>query len=318
MADRIRKINSQTSDVHAVVVTGQQLPANASIWGLAVSANGTVYAADNANNVVYKVFENGTVNGSIVGSIGVAGDVPSSGMVASGGNTARLNVPVGICVDASDNIYVADSYNHKIKRLTTHGRCQTLVGTGVSGDVSGDNGLLCQLNNPTGICVDKSGIIYICDSSNNKIKKILPSGKVVVIAGNGTAGMANGIGNSAIFDTPNGITVDNSGVLYVCDTYNYRIRKIDQNGNSITLAGFTQGFVDSVGNNARFGTCYDIVIDPANNVLWVLDYSNRAIRKVLVDGRVTTFMPWKGSTIGSASSMAVDKNGFLYILEKNV
>jgi len=317
MADRIRKINVQTSEVHAVVTTGDQLPATASIWGMCVSANGTLYVADHVNDVVYKAFEDGRVNGALVGKMNTTGDIASSGMYGSDGNTARLNVPFGICVDSSDNIYVADGANHKVKRISPSGRCQTLAGTGVAGDVCNDNGLLAQFNAPTGICVDAAGIIYVADHANNKIKKIWTSGKVTSLAGGTGGGFANGNGANALFNGLNGLCINKSRKLFVADTDNYRIRQVDEAGNVVTLAGFATGYVDGVGNVARFSECYDICVDNSG-VIYVLDYANEVIRKVLDNGKVSTLMGWKTGTVSAASSIAVDNSGFLYILEKNV
>ena len=216
MADRIRKINSQTSDIHAVITTdGSKLPTSASIYGLAVSVEGTLYSVDNDNSVVYKIFEDGRVNGTLVGKIGVPGDIVADGNAAVDGLPANVAAPVStlvpvsrirrpgsIAVDASGNIYIADSDNNKIKRLSPNGRCQTLAGSGVAGDVVNDNGLLCQFDGPMGLCVDKAGIVYVADTGNHKIKKVYPSGKTVVLAGpgkGGSGGFANGNGNNALF-----------------------------------------------------------------------------------------------------------------------
>jgi sugar lactone lactonase YvrE len=317
MADRIRKINVQTGEVHMVVKTGDQLPPTASLWGICVSANGTLYAADNDNYVVYKIFEDGRVNGAIVGKLTTPGDVASSGLSGSDGNTARLRATAGICVDSSDNIYVADGGNHKIKRLSPSGRCQTLAGTGVAGDVCSDNGLLAQFNVPYGVCVDAAGIVYVCDSENDKIKKIWPSGKVTSLAGGTGGGMANGNGAAAKFDVPVGICINKSRKLFVVDNDNYRIRQVDEAGNVVTLAGFTGGgYVDGVGNAARFSFMYDICVDNSG-VMYVIDAGNSVIRKVLDNGTVSTLTSWKNPTIGTASAIAVDNSGFLYILEKN-
>jgi sugar lactone lactonase YvrE len=324
MADRIRKINTQTGDVHAVVTTSDLLPATASIYGLAVSANGTLYAADYANDVVYKIFEDGRLKGALVGKYNTPGDVASSGLETYDGNTARLRAPIGICVDSSDNIYVADAANHKVKRLSPSGRCQTLAGGGslAPGDVCSDDGLTARFAAPTGIAVDKAGIVYVCDTGNSKIKKIWPSGKVTSLSGvTGAGGFQNGNGGDPVlgakFLAPQGICVDSNGTLYVADTGNDRVRKIDEMGNVVTLAGFASGSVDGVGNAASFGSIYDICID-ASGTIFVLDYGNSTIRRVTTAGKVTTLMGWKTGTIGSASCIAVDKSGFLYFIEKNV
>jgi DNA-binding beta-propeller fold protein YncE len=317
MADRIRKINVQTSEVHAVITTAS-LPAGAVIDGMAVSLDGTIYATDIVNDVVYKIYEDGRVLGALVGKIGLNNDVASSGMLGSDGNTARLDQPYGVCVDASGNIYVADSNNHKIKRISPSGRSQTLAGSGVDGDVCGSDGLSVQLSGPAGIAVDKAGVLYVCDSGNHKIKKIWPSGKTVSLAGGTGGGMANGQGSNALFSNPTGICVDFSENCYVLDRGNRRVRKIDSSGNVVTLAGGTAGFVDGSGNSAQFGaSTWDIAMDPSGQFMFIIDQTNDAIRKLSISGTMTTFMHWEQTT-GTTSSLAFDKSGFLYILEKNV
>jgi DNA-binding beta-propeller fold protein YncE len=238
-------------------------------------------------------------------------------MEGSDGNAARLYKPWGVCVDSSDNIYIADNLNHKVKRLSPSGRCQTLAGTGVAGDVCGNDGLSVQFNGPEGIAVDKAGVLYVCDTGNEKIKKIWPSGKTLALAGGTGGGMANGLGSVALFNSPVAICVDASENCYVVDQGNYRVRKIDSAGNVVTLAGFATGFVDGVGNAARFGTCWDIVMDPSAQFMYLIDQTNDAIRKLSQSGTMTTFMHWE-QTVSAASSIAVDKSGFLYVLERNI
>lgn len=317
MADRIRKINTETGDINSVVKTGDQLPSTASISGMDVALDGTIYAADNVNDVVYRISEDGA---NVIGMIGAAtaeGDVPSSGLAGSDGNVARLKAPVGLCVDRSHNIYISDGGNHKIKRISPSGRSQTLAGTGASGNAINDNGLLAQFASPRGLDVDLAGIVYVADTGNNRIKKIWHSGKTVVLAG-GASGFANGQGNAALFNSPQDVAVDRQGNVYVADNGNVRLRRIDESGNVVTLAGGTSGFVDDQGNDARFASLDAIAMEPGNNWLWVLDKNNGAIRRVFVDGRVRTFSVANPSTIGAVSSIAVDQAGFLYFLEQNL
>jgi sugar lactone lactonase YvrE len=317
MADRIRKINVETGTVHAVVKTGNELPATASITGMSVALDGTIYAVDNVNDVVYRISEDGTNVIGMLGAFNTPGDVVSSGLEGSDGNDARISAPVGVAVDKSNNIYLSDAGNHKIKRLSPSGRSQTFVGDGASGDSINDNGLLAELNTPRGVDVDLAGIVYVADSLNHKIRKMWPSGKTVTLAGSST-GFANGQGNAAQFATPLDVAVDRQGNVYVADNGNVRLRRIDESGNVVTLAGGTSGFVDDQGNDARFSSLDAIAMEPGNNWLWVLDRGNSAIRRVFVDGRVRTFSPANTTTIGSAASIAVDQVGFLYFLEQNV
>jgi len=316
MADRIRKINVQTSEVHAVITTAS-LPAGALMDGMAISAEGTIYVTDIQNEVVYKIYEDGRVLGAVVGKIATAGDVNSRGMYGSDGNTARLHDPYGVCVDASGNIYVADNVNNKIKKLSPSGRCQVLAGS-TSGDVCSDDGASVKFNGPAGIAVDKAGIVYVCDQGNYKIKKVWPSGRTVSLAGGTGGGMANGQGANALFGSPVGICVDFSENCYVVDRSNYRIRKIDSSGNVVTLAGGAAGFVDGVGNAARFSlNTWDIAMDPSGQFMYIIDQSNDAVRKLSVSGVMTTFMHWE-QTLNVSSCLAFDKSGFMYVLERNL
>ena len=320
MADRIRKINSQTGDVHAVIKTSDLLPATAQIFGIAVSANGTIYTTDYAEHVVYKIFEDGRLKGALVGKLNTTGDAVSNGGVggtAFDGNVARLRQPLGIAVDASDNIYISDFYNCKIKRLSPSGRCQTLAGTGTAGDVCGDNGLLCKFHDPAGIAVDKAGIVYVADAGNDKIKKIWPSGRVTSLAGATGGGDAIGVGAAAKFNSPQGVCVEANGTVYVSDTSNYKIKKVDEAGKVVSLAGNTNGSADGVGRAALMGTVYDLCIDKSGNIFFI-DYGNKTVRRLDTSGKVSTLMAWANPTNGAASSIAVDNSGFLYLLEKNI
>jgi len=319
MADRIRKINSQTGDVHVVIKTGDLLPANAAISGISVSANGTIYATDYVNQVVYKVFEDGRVSGALVGKIGVPGDRTSDGIVHDG-NYARLYQPHGIAVDASDNIYVSCFAGNKVYRISPSGRCQTLAGTGVAGDACNDNGLLAQFRNPAGLCVDKAGTVFLADAYNYKIKKIWSSGKVTSLAGKTGGGLpTNGNGANAVFSLPVAVCAEPNGTLYVADWGAHRIRKIDEAGNVITLAGSSAGRVDGLGNAAKFNWVYDICVDRSGTI-FVLDadmflFGTGAIRRVTTAGVVTTLMAWTWTTNSIVPAMAMDNSGFLYILD---
>jgi sugar lactone lactonase YvrE len=176
---------------------------------------------------------------------------------------------------------------------------------------------LAQFNGPKGICVDAAGIVYVADRNNSKIKKIWSSGKVTSLAGGTGGGFANGNGSTALFSGPYGICINKSRKLFVADTGNFRIRQVDEAGNVVTLAGFATGYVDGVGNAARFAESYAICVDNSG-VIYVLDFTNEVIRKVLDNGNVTTLMGWKSGTVSLASCIAVDNSGFLYILEKNI
>jgi DNA-binding beta-propeller fold protein YncE len=310
MADVIRKINASLDNVRVLT---RNLPASAVISGIDVSANGTVYAMDWENHVVYKIYENGKVEGVLAGRLGLSGDVLTDTINGNSGLDARFNRPFGVCVDRSNNIYVVDRANFKIKRLSAEGRVMCLAGSTV-GDTYSDDGAQVQFGVMMGgICVDNAGIVYLADHMNHKIKKIFPSGRTVGLAGN-TMGFNNDFDGRALFMYPLDVAVDAAGVVYVADTGNNRIRKITTSGNVYTLAGNgTAGLVDGNGLEAQFSNPTRVALDPSGRFLYVLDTGNQCVRKVTADGKTTTFMPY--STLAGVGDITVDNTGFLYLLE---
>jgi sugar lactone lactonase YvrE len=322
MAIRLRKVNKDTRTT-VNILESDGFAASANVHGIAVSANGTVYGADFANHIVYKIYEDGRLLGAIVGSVGVSGDqdITTLGNNTSGtdGNDARLNVPFGICVDASDNIYVSDNTNRKVKRLSPHGRCITLAGSGGTGNAIGDSGASVTFGaTMSGICVDKAGVVYLADRGNHKIKKIWSSGKTRTLAGN-VSGFHNANGNQARFNDPMDCCVDRAGNVYVADRDNHCIRKVNENGDVSILAGGnsgagTTGFINGDATTARFNNPIRVAMDPSGQFMYVLDDTNHAIRKVTTSGMVTTFMHFEDDT--QKGDIDVDNSGFLYVLEK--
>jgi DNA-binding beta-propeller fold protein YncE len=167
-----------------------------------------------------------------------------------------------------------------------------------------------------GLDVDKAGRVYVADTANHKIKKLWESGKSTRLAGS-TSGFVNATGPLAKFNSPYDCCVDNQGNVYVADTGNHRIRKITESGVVTTLAGTTAGFVDGNGIVAKFNTPKRIEIDDGNQFLYVLDAGNLAIRRVDMHGNVNTFMPYNIPPLG-IGDIAVDRSGFLYVLENDV
>jgi DNA-binding beta-propeller fold protein YncE len=140
------------------------------------------------------------------------------------GTAARFNNPSGIAVDSSGNIFVADSRNNKIRKITSQGEVDTFAGDVASGDADG-KGTAARFNNPYGIAVDSSGNIFVADVYNNKVRKITSQGVVTTLAGS-SKGFVNGKGTTAQFENPVGIAVDTDGNILVADFINHKIRKI--------------------------------------------------------------------------------------------
>lgn len=192
--------------------------------GVTVDTNGNVYVADRFNNLIRKITPTGIVS-TLAGNI--------NGGSANGiGTNATFNQPFGVAVDASGNVFVADTYNHLIRKITPTGVVSTLAGSGIIGNSNG-NGVAASFNHPFGIAVDATGNIFVADSYNNLIRKITPIGEVSTIAGSGIKGSTNGIGTSASFNEPFGITVDANENIYVSDRLNHLIRKISMNATGV-------------------------------------------------------------------------------------
>jgi sugar lactone lactonase YvrE len=189
------------------------------IQGLAVDSRGNLVIADGRANI--RLATPAAVVTTLAGSL--------EHMVGSAdgtGSAALFNYPGGVAVDAGGNIYVADTDNNQIRKVTQAGVVTTIAGTaGVTGSADG-TGAAASFNAPNGIAVDGSGNLFIADTGNDVIRMVTQAGVVTTIGGQaGVAGGANGTGNGALFNAPYGVAVDGSGILYVMDEGDFTIRK---------------------------------------------------------------------------------------------
>jgi hypothetical protein len=243
-----------------------------------------LYVADSGNNIIRKIDMNTREVKRIAGSAGNPG-------FADGNSTAALfRNPTGITTDANI-IYVSDTNNHVIRRIDKNtGDVTTLAGTaGLQGSSDGA-GSAARFFYPHGITTDRISI-FIADTDNHVIRKIaINTGEVTTLAGQaGAYGYSNGTGAVARFYKPHGITITNDGTLYVADTENSNIRKIDiQTREVTTLAGNAGkiGAVDGIGAGANFNTPWGINTD--GTYIYVADTNNHIIRKVTGTGEVNT------------------------------
>jgi hypothetical protein len=254
-------------------------------------------------------------SGSAITSSGTStsndGTVQQAALAAQADATkARFNRPLGVAIDANGTLYVADSYNFTIRKITGSGVVTTLAGSpGAGGSVDGA-GASARFTFPQGVAVDAAGNVYVVDGS--AIRKITASGAVTTLAGTpGVKGNADGAGADARFNQPWGIAVDKAGNLYVADAENYLIRKVTQAGVVTTVAGTRgmRGNADGTGATATFIGPHGITIDAANN-LYVSDWygppapmipeGSTFIRKVAANGEVSTLAGSYGSSSGPA------------------
>jgi streptogramin lyase len=290
--------------------------------GVTADTAGNVYVADALNNTIRKVTSAGVVTT-------IAGTAGSSGSTDGTGSAARFNTPYGVFVDGSDNVYVADTFNQTIRKITSAGVVTTIAGTAGSSGSTDGTGSAARFSYPEGIVVDTSGNIFVTDTFNNTIRKITSAGVVTTLAGlAGQPGPTDGTGSAARFSGPRGVVVDTSGNIFVADTSNNTIRKITSAGVVTTIAGTagSSGSTDGTGSAARFNSPAFASLDTAGNI-FIADRLNNKIRKVTSAGVVTTLAGLAGSSgstdgIGSAArfngpyGIAVNTAGNIFVADR--
>ncbi|MDB5131500.1 MAG: pknD [Mucilaginibacter sp.] len=241
--------------------------------GVAIDNNaGILYVADYSNNRIRAINISTQQVTTFAGS-GYAGGADGNGISAS------FNGPLGMAMDGSGNIYVADYTGQKIRKITSSGIVTTLAGNGSQGTTDG-TGAAAYFNYPSGLRADASGNVYVTDRSSDLIRKITPSGVVTTIAGNAySENSSDGYGSTGNFYRPSDLVLDN-GIKYITDYLGNKIREIDAVGNVTTVAGSgSAGAANGSGLSATFNGPFGIVMDISGN-LYVSDIVNNAIRKI--------------------------------------
>ena len=270
--------------------------------GVTTDANGNIYISDIYTNSIRKVDSKGiiyTIAGKISGKYGgYSGDGDSA-------TSAELSQPWGMTIDAKGNLYIADKWNNRIRKVDTNGIISTFAGNGTKG-YSGDGGIAtaAELNNPEGVALDSVGNLFIIDSYNNVIRKVSVNGIISTIAGNGIAGYSGdgGMASIAELNNPSGLAIDAKGNIYISDWGNLVIRKINKNGIINTVAGNGIQGDSGDGSFAIAAEFYDpecVAVDAEGN-LYISDMNKFRVRKV-------TFSSTLPTTLSSFSATAIDK-----------
>lgn len=295
-------------------------------YGVAIDSAGNLYVADQWNNRICKV--------TGVGVVTTLAGAANSGSADGTGTAARFSYPSGVAVDSVGNVYVADSNNNTIRKVTPAGVVTTLAGSAGNPGISDGVGNVARFNHPNGVGVDNAGNVYVADTENFAIRKVTAAGAVTTLAGSpGNPGLVDGTGYAARFLKPSSLAVDNAGNLYVAELgeairSSHRIRKVTATGVVTTLAGSPDwgGIADGTGSAARFAYPEGVAVDGAGNV-YVADSNNNTIRKVTPAGVVTTIggSPLTPGSVGGTGSAArfngpygvtVDTAGNLYVADQ--
>jgi sugar lactone lactonase YvrE len=287
--------------------------------GIVADASGNLVVADTENVSLRRINTSGMVS--------TWAGTPAHSGFSNGAGGVLFNRPTGVCGDSSGSVFVADSGNQVIRKISLNGTVSTFAGASGSRGSSDGPGAFARFSDPTDIACDSSGNLYVSDTSNYTVRKITSSGVVSTLAGSaGQQGSVDGAGANARFAYPAGIDVDGAGNVYLADYGNKTVRKITPSGVVTTLAGNgSDGCIDGAAANASFSFLWGLAVDHIGNVFVTDDY--KMVRKISTSGMVTTFagscsaFPAVADGTGSnanfvrAVDLAIDSTQNIYVAE---
>ena len=280
-------------------------------FGLAVGADGMLYVSDGGeSNRIRRLAPDGAVT-TLAGG--------AEGFADGAGAAASFNTPSGLAIDVEGNLYVADTGNNRVRKVTPDGRVTTVAGEGAAGHADGP-AAAARFDAPVGVAVDRRGNVYVADTYNDRVRKITPDGQVTTVAGAGRPGYADGHANDALFDTPCALVAGEDGTLIVADTGNNRLRKITADGKVTTLPvnyhddSSSTGLYDPVG----LALTHD-------GFLYVTEMDSSRVTQVAPDGAARVIAGGgpgyadgdglQGARFNQPAGLALARGGALYVAD---
>jgi DNA-binding CsgD family transcriptional regulator/sugar lactone lactonase YvrE len=296
---------------------GRQATASALVrpLALAIGPAGEIYIAE--GNRIREVKRDGVI--STFAGTGVAGNAGDRGPAAQ----AQLNTPQGLAVDSAGNVYIADTLNNRVRLVDADGTITTVAGSGAAG-YAGDGrpGPEANLNLPTGLAIGFSDTLFIADTGNNVVRQLDPDGAIHTVAGTGEAGYRGEAGSAvdAVLHAPGGLAFDSEGNLYIADTLNQRVRRIDVNGQIQTVAGTGVAGYSGDGHPAIYaelnlatnpldGIGQALAVDSQGDVL-IADGLNHRVRRLDLKGVINTIVQ-----MNTPLGVVVDRQGAVYVAD---
>jgi sugar lactone lactonase YvrE len=278
-------------------------------FGVAIGPDGAVYVADAGENNRIRRISQGRV-------VTVAGSA-REGLADGVGRDAAFHTPSGVAVAADGSLYVADTGNHAVRRITPELNVVTIAGSGTSGYRDGD-AIDAEFDGPVGIAVGRDGSVFVADTYNDRIRRIDAAGLVTTVAGSGVAGLVDGAATSARFDTPAGIAVESDRSLLVADSGNHVVRRVDLDAGLVT----TMEIVSTDGSDVSLFTPAGIAVGPRGTI-YVSDRRGRVVQVQndgvarLLAGSVSGFADDVGlsARFSAPAGLAVDAHGAVVVAD---